>query len=123
MTPRFCACACSAALWVRWACQSTKSEPVNGSRWICSSATMDCRKRCGCHNESSWGAGRFKGASGRSTQMVASAFWKRIRHAAETDQKEREKLVTTWVAQLKKGLAAIAMAKSSQQFGREEETK
>ncbi len=52
--------------------------------------------------------------------MVASAFWKRIRHAAET---EREKLVTTWIAQLKKGLAAIAMAKSSQQFGREEETK
>ncbi len=55
--------------------------------------------------------------------MVASAFWKRVRRAAETDLKERGKLVTVWVAQLKKGLAAIAMAKSSQQFGREEETK
>jgi len=55
--------------------------------------------------------------------MGASAFWKRVRHAAETDLKEREKLVTTWIALLKKGLAAIAMAKSSQQFGREEETK
>ena len=55
--------------------------------------------------------------------MGASAFWKRVRHTAETDQKEREKLVTTWIAQLKKRLAAIAMAKSSQQFGREEETK
>ena len=55
--------------------------------------------------------------------MGAAALWKRIRHAAETDQKEREKQVTAWVAQLKKGLAAIAMAKSSQQFGREEETK
>ncbi|OLB36015.1 MAG: hypothetical protein AUH11_12575 [Acidobacteria bacterium 13_2_20CM_57_17] len=69
------------------------------------------------------GCGRFRGASEGSTQMVASVFWKRIRHAAETDQKEREKLVTAWVAQLKKGLAAIAIAKSSQQFGREEETK
>jgi hypothetical protein len=55
--------------------------------------------------------------------MEAAAFWKRVKHAAETDRKERERVVTAWIAQLKKGLAAIAMAKSSQQFGREEETK
>jgi len=48
--------------------------------------------------------------------MEAAAFWKRVKHVAETDRKER-------IAQLKKGLTAIAMAKSSQQFGREEETK
>jgi hypothetical protein len=55
--------------------------------------------------------------------MEAAAFWKRVKHAAETDRKERERVVTAWIAQLKKGLTAIAMAKSSQQFGREEETK
>lgn len=47
--------------------------------------------------------------------MGAAAFWKRVKRAAG--------LVTAWMAQLKKGLAVIAMAKSSQQFGREEETK
>jgi len=56
-------------------------------------------------------------------KMEAAAFWKRVKHAAETDRKERERVVTAWIAQLKKGLTAIAMAKSSQQFGREEETK
>ncbi len=55
--------------------------------------------------------------------MGAAAFWKKVKRAAETDLKKREGLVITWIAQLKKGLAAIAMAKSSQQFGREEETK
>ena len=55
--------------------------------------------------------------------MGAAALWKRVKQAAGTDLKERERLVTAWIAQLKKGLAAIAMAKSSQQFGREEETK
>jgi len=56
-------------------------------------------------------------------QMGAAAFWKRVKRAAETDLKERKRFVAAWIAQLKKGLAAIAMAKSSQQFGREEETK
>jgi hypothetical protein len=55
--------------------------------------------------------------------MGAAAFWKKVKHAAETHLKERQTLITAWIAQLKKGLAAIAMAKSSQQFGREEETK
>ena len=55
--------------------------------------------------------------------MGAAAFWQRVKQAAGMDLKERERPVTAWIAQLKKGLAAIAMAKSSQQFGREEETK
>ena len=55
--------------------------------------------------------------------MGAAALWKRVKRAAETDLKEHDRLVTAWFAQLKKGLAAIAMAKSSQQFRREEETK
>jgi hypothetical protein len=55
--------------------------------------------------------------------MGATPFWKRVKQAAGTDLKEREKLVTMWIAQVKRGLASIAMAKSSQQFGREEEMK
>ena len=55
--------------------------------------------------------------------MGAVAFWKKVKHVAEMDLRGRERLVTAWIAQLKKGLAAIAMAKSSQQFGREEEMK
>jgi len=55
--------------------------------------------------------------------MGAATFWKKAKRVAETDLKEYERLATACVAQLKKGLAAIAMAKSSQQFGREEETK
>ena len=55
--------------------------------------------------------------------MGAAAFWKKVKRAAGRDLMEHEALVTAWIAQLKRGLAAIAMAKSSQQFGREEDTK
>ena len=83
--------------------------------------TMGCRKPCGCRNRYWRGCGVLSGAPGRGMQMGAAAFWKRVKRAAETDLKERKRLVAAWIAQLKKGLAAIAMAKSSQQFGREEE--
>ena len=61
--------------------------------------------------------------SGRNTRMGAAAFWERLKPAGGAEQKEQERQVGTWIVQLKKGLAAIAAAKSSQQFGREEETK
>ena len=53
--------------------------------------------------------------------MGAAAFWERLKPAGGAEQKEQERQVGTWIVQLKKGLAAIAAAKSSQQFGREEE--
>ncbi|HEV1993496.1 MAG TPA: hypothetical protein VGR03_04115 [Candidatus Acidoferrum sp.] len=53
--------------------------------------------------------------------MGAAAFWERWKPADGTYLKEHEGPVGTWIAQLKKGLAAIAAAKISQQYGREEE--
>jgi hypothetical protein len=55
--------------------------------------------------------------------MGPAAFWERLKPADGTEMKEPERPVGAWIAQLKKGLAAIAIAKSSQQFGREEEMK
>jgi len=50
--------------------------------------------------------------------MGAPAFWEKWKSA---DGAELKGPLGAWIAQLKKGLAAIALAKSSQQFGREEE--
>jgi hypothetical protein len=50
--------------------------------------------------------------------MRAAAFWERFKSA---DGATLKGPVGAWIAELKKGLAAIAAAKSSQQFGREEE--
>ncbi len=55
--------------------------------------------------------------------MQTAAFWEKRKPADGAEQKKRELPAGTWIAQLKKGLAAIAAAKSSQQFGREEEMK
>ena len=62
---------------------------------------------------------RIKG----DTQMGAAAFWKKLKPAEGAELKEKEGPFAACIAQLKKGLAAIAIAKSSQQFGREEEMK
>jgi len=56
-------------------------------------------------------------------RMGAADFWERLKPADGAEQKGQEGPVGTWIARLKKGLAAIAAAKSLQQFGREEETK
>ena len=53
--------------------------------------------------------------------MGVAAFWERVKPGDGTDLKGREGPVGEWIARLKKGLVAIAAAKSSQQFGREEE--
>ncbi len=53
--------------------------------------------------------------------MRAAAFWEKLKPADGAELKEPAGPVGAWIAQLKKGLAAIAAAKSSQQFGREEE--
>jgi hypothetical protein len=54
-------------------------------------------------------------------QMGAAAFSETCKPANGTELKEPEGPLGMWIAQLKLGLAAIAIAKSSQQFGREEE--
>ncbi len=53
--------------------------------------------------------------------MRAAALWERLKPADGAAQQKPEWPVGAWIAQLKKGLATIAAAKSSQQFGREEE--
>jgi hypothetical protein len=53
--------------------------------------------------------------------MGMAAFWERWRTAGAAENKEQETPAAAWTTQLKKGLAAIALAKISQQFGREEE--
>ena len=50
--------------------------------------------------------------------MGVAAFWERFKPAYGAELKGT---VGAWIAQLKRGLAAIAAAKTSQQFGREEE--
>jgi len=57
------------------------------------------------------------------TRVGAATFWERLKPANRAEQKGQMGPVGAWSEQLKKGLAAIAAAKSSQQFGREEETK
>jgi hypothetical protein len=53
--------------------------------------------------------------------MGAAAFWEKLKPAHGEDLKKHDGPIEAWIAQLKKGLAAIAAAKSSQQFRREEE--
>ncbi len=53
--------------------------------------------------------------------MGAAAFWERWKPAGRGEVKEQARLTGGWIEQLKEGLAAIAIAKISQQFGREEE--
>ena len=53
--------------------------------------------------------------------MGAAAFWERWKPAGRGEAKEQAGLAGAWIAELKEGLAAIAIAKISQQFGREEE--
>jgi hypothetical protein len=55
--------------------------------------------------------------------MGIAAFWERWKTACVAEKKEQVKPAAAWTAQLKKGLAAIAVAKISQQIGREEEMK
>jgi hypothetical protein len=55
------------------------------------------------------------------THMGAAAIWEKLKSANGEDRKEHDGPIGAWIARLKKGLAAIAAAKSSQQFGREEE--
>ncbi len=53
--------------------------------------------------------------------MWGTGSWEKLKPADGAEMREPERPVGAWIAQLKQGLAAIAVAKSWQQFGREEE--
>ncbi len=82
---------------------------------------MDCRKRCGCRNKEFVESEALSPRLGKDITMRAAASWEKLEQADGTELKEPKGPVGELIAQLKKGLAAIAAAKSSQQFGREEE--
>ncbi len=53
--------------------------------------------------------------------MGARAFWEKVKTTVRSDEKIGSNLWTILLRPLKAGIAEIASAKSSQQFGREEE--
>jgi hypothetical protein len=53
--------------------------------------------------------------------MHATAFWERVKAAMHGEENVRWNVWTILSKPLKAGIAEIAAAKSSQQFGREEE--
>lgn len=55
--------------------------------------------------------------------MGAAVIWRKIKPAVRAEMKEQEKWVAACVARLKVGIAQIAIARSFQHFGREEENK
>jgi hypothetical protein len=53
--------------------------------------------------------------------MGATALWERMKTAIRDEENVRWNFWTMLLRQMKAGIAEIAAAKSSQQFGREEE--
>ncbi len=53
--------------------------------------------------------------------MGAMAFWERVKSAVRGDESVRSNFWAVLLSPLITGIAEIAAAKSSQQFGREEE--
>jgi hypothetical protein len=53
--------------------------------------------------------------------MSTTAFWERVKTAVRDKENVRWNFWTTLLRPIKAGVAEIATAKSSQQFGREEE--
>jgi hypothetical protein len=53
--------------------------------------------------------------------MEATALWEKVKAAVHVDEKVRWHFWANLLRRLKSGIAEIAAAKSSQQFGREEE--
>ena len=53
--------------------------------------------------------------------MGAAALWEKVKPAFRAEMEEQEKWFAAWIVRLRTGVAEIAAAKSSQQFGREEE--
>jgi hypothetical protein len=53
--------------------------------------------------------------------MGAAAFWEKVELAVRAEMEEQGKWFAAGIDRLRAGVAEIAAAKSSQQFGREEE--
>src|SRR5258708_3014440 len=118
MALRFSACACNGVRWARWACPSTKSGPANGSRLIWGGGMMDWRKECGWRNKY-WRERRTSNSG--DIQMDTTVFWERVKTAVRDKENVRRNFWTILLGRVKAGIAEIATAKISQQFGREEE--
>jgi hypothetical protein len=57
----------------------------------------------------------------QDTSMSATAFWMKTKTTVRVEMEQQKEWLAELVARLKTGAAEIAAAKSSQQFGREEE--
>jgi hypothetical protein len=53
--------------------------------------------------------------------MGEAEFWGKVKPAVRAEMEEQGKWFAAWIVRLRAGVAEIATAKSSQQFGREEE--
>jgi hypothetical protein len=53
--------------------------------------------------------------------MRVAAVWLKMRLVPRAEMEALKKWYAAWSARVKKGIAEVAAAKSSQQFGREEE--
>ena len=53
--------------------------------------------------------------------METAAFWQKMRLAPRAEMVALKKWLAAWSARVKKGIAKVAAAQSSQQLGREEE--
>jgi hypothetical protein len=65
--------------------------------------------------------GRAGCAPEQDTSMSAAVFWKKAKTAVRVEMEQQKQRLAELVARLKTRAAEIAAAKSSQQFGREEE--
>jgi len=57
----------------------------------------------------------------QDTSMSRAVFWKKTKTAVRAEMEQQQERLRELVARLKTHAAEIAAAKSSQQFGREEE--
>jgi hypothetical protein len=53
--------------------------------------------------------------------MAATTLWQKVKPRLRAELGAPQKWFAAWIARLKKGIAEVAAAKVSQQFGREEE--
>jgi hypothetical protein len=65
--------------------------------------------------------GRIGCGPEQDTSMSETAFWEKTKTAVRVEVEQQKERLMELVTRLKTGAAEIAAAKSSQQFGREEE--
>src|SRR6266850_3295738 len=96
-----------------------KSAPANGSRWTCWWETTGCHKRYVCRSSDRANRGRW--VLEVHGMMEVTVVWEKVIAAMHVGEKMQGHTLAILLRRLKNGIAGIAAAKSSQQFGREEE--